>query len=160
VTSPSLVGGDYLYVHPRWRLNEAVGSPPSVTLTDTILGSGTRVARDLSPWSYQEFGARMTYFFPVEAGRVLLGVGISATRRNYRNGYVLDPAELASGYYVATDKRRRDLLLEPTAHVVFPQLLGPAYDLRVDYRLEDNHSNDAFREFQNHVVGARVSGRF
>jgi len=73
---------------------------------------------------------------------------------------VLDPVALAAGVPVATSEKRRDLYVEPTAHVVFPRLFGPKLDLRLDYRLEDNFSNDDSREFRNHVAGFRVVGNF
>jgi hypothetical protein len=76
------------------------------------------------------------------------------------DSFVLDPAALIKGVQVATGEGRRDLYLEPTAHIIFPDLLAPHVDVRADYRLEDNLSNDTYRDFLNHVVGVRVVGRF
>ncbi len=156
----SLIAGDILYLQPRWRLNQAIDPLPQVAIGQTVLGDFTAVARDISPWSYQEYGARVTYFAPALDGRVLVGAGVSLVQRDYSNGYVLDPAGLTAGVHMLTSQKRHDLYLEPTAHVVFPRLLGPKYDFRIDYRLEDNHSNDTSREFQNHIIGARVTGRY
>ena len=76
------------------------------------------------------------------------------------DSFVLDPASRALGVPIATAERRRDLYVEPTAHAIFPRLLEPNTDVRADYRLEDNFSNDGHRDFQNHVTGIRVIGRF
>ena len=131
VMSPSLVTGDFLYFQPRARLNRAIDPLPGVVVGHTEIGELTPVTRDLSPWSYREIGARTTYFFPVFSGRALLGAGFSLINRNYLNGYVLDPVALVSGVHVSTNEKRQDLLFEPTAHAIFPNLIGPALDMRM-----------------------------
>ena len=74
--------------------------------------------------------------------------------------YTLDSFWLQGGVQIATDEKRRDLFVEPTAHLIFPNLIAPNIDFRADYRFEDNFSNDDSRDFQNHVAGVRVIGRF
>lgn len=159
VMSPSLFAGDYFYLQPRYHLSSPLNQPPSSVLMDTVIGFDTAVSRDLSPLAFSEWGARATYLFPLLGGKVFLGAGVAVYDRSY-DSFVLDPSALALGVPVATNQKRKDLYVEPTAHVIFPQLLGPKLDFRLDYRFEDNHSNDSYRDFQNHVVGVRVIGRY
>ena len=58
------------------------------------------------------------------------------------------------------DKDRSDLYVEPTAHMILPNFIAPNIDLRFDYRFEGNYSNDVTRDYENHVAGTRVVGRF
>src|SRR5262249_8850393 len=127
------------------------------------------LGRDLAPLTYNEWGARVTYLVPVNAGSFYAGAGISVFERDFES-HVLVPVEKkftnpkAPGAAISglglSSTQRRDLYVAPTAHLVFPHLLGPALDLRIDYRFEDNHSNERFREFQNHLVSLRMLGRF
>ena len=55
---------------------------------------------------------------------------------------------------------RRDVYVEPTAHLILPNLIAPNVDVRFDYRFEGNYSNDATRDYENHVAGGRIVGRF
>jgi hypothetical protein len=84
---------------------------------------------------------------------------MSVYKRNY-DSFTLDPNQLAQGIPVFTNTKRRDLYLEPTAHVILPRLIAPKLDLRFDYRFENNHSNDDSREFNNQVVGFTIVGSF
>jgi hypothetical protein len=90
---------------------------------------------------------------------VYIGAGISVYQRDF-DTFVADPDWLALGAHINTDEKRRDLYIEPTAHLIFPNLLAPDVDLRADYRFEFNRSNDDSRDFQDHVAGVRVVGRF
>ncbi len=73
---------------------------------------------------------------------------------------MFDPALLALGAHVSTGEKRSDIYVEPTAHLIFPNLVAPNVDFRADYRLEHNDSNDASRDFNDHVAGIRVVGRY
>lgn len=158
VVNPNLLSGDYLYLQPRVRFSEPVDAGPDSVLTPTNFGPQF-IARDISPRRYWEWGGRVSYFFPIDSGRIYAGAGIAIYDRDFDSG-VLDPASLALGLAVPTTEKRRDIYIEPTAHLVFPNFFGPNLDLRADYRLEDNFSNDNYREFMNHVVGLRFVGRF
>lgn len=159
VVGPNAVGGDYLYFEPRYRHSRPDEREPASITLPTILGPSTLVARDLSPPGYNEWGGRISYFFPVAEGSIYLGVGISVMKREF-DSFVLDPVALAAGVQVATDKWRSDIYVEPTAHIILPDLIAQGVDVRADYRLEDNQSNDPYRDFINHVAGVRVVGRF
>jgi hypothetical protein len=163
VASPSLIGGDYVYLQPRFRVSnpndEGAGEETIFDDGPTTIGPLTLVTQDLSPYDYREWGGRISYFFPLADRQVYLGFGISVFQRNFDTS-VLDPDWLALGSPIGTDEKRRDLYVEPTAHLIFPNLIGPNIDLRADYRFEDNFSNDDYRDFINHVAGVRVIGRF
>jgi hypothetical protein len=159
VVSPSVVKGDYFYIQPSFRLSNPDDDRSGQELIQTNVGPLTLVTRDLSPFDYTEWGGRVSYLFPIDNRRVYLGVGISVYDRNFDTN-TLDPFWLQGGVQIATDEKRRDLFIEPTAHLIFPNLIAPNVDLRADYRFEDNFSNDDSRDFQNHVAGVRVIGRF
>lgn len=159
VISPSLVKGDYLYMQPSFRLSNPDNDQAGQEQIPTVLGPLTLVTRDLSPFDYTEWGGRVSYLFPIDNRRVYLGFGISVYDRNF-DTYTLDSLWLQGGVQIATDEKRRDLFVEPTAHLIFPNLIAPNIDFRADYRFEDNFSNDDSRDFQNHVAGVRVIGRF
>lgn len=158
VVSPNIVGGDYLYIQPRYRHSSPDAREPADMMWPTIFGD-MLIARDVSPQGYNEWGGRLSYFFPIAERSIYLGVGISVLKRDF-DSFVLDPDFLAFGIPVATDEWRSDLFIEPTAHIVLPDFIAPGVDVRADYRMEDNQSNDASREFINHVAGVRIIGRY
>lgn len=159
VVSPNAVVGDYLYIEPRYRHSRPNEREPANITLPTILGPSTLVAQEISPPGYDEWGGRISYFFPVADRSIYLGVGISVMKRDF-DSFVLDPGALAAGVQVATDKWRSDIYVEPTAHIILPDLIAPGVDVRADYRMEDNQSNDSYRDFINHVAGVRIVGRF
>lgn len=159
VVNPNLVFGDYVYIEPRYRRSWHDGSEPTSLTLPTILGPSTLVSRDVSPPGYEEWGGRLSYFFPIAQRSIFLGAGISVLERDF-DSFVLDQSALLAGVQVATGTSRRDFYIEPTAHIIFPDLIAPGVDLRADYRFEDNQSNDPFRDYINHVAGLRIVGRF
>lgn len=160
VVSPSLVTGDYLYMQPSFRLADPTNDRDGQELIEpTNSGPFILVNRDLSPFDYIEWGGRVSYLFPIDNRRVYFGIGMSVYDRNFGTS-TLNPLWLQGGLQVATDEKRRDLFIEPTAHFIFPNLIAPNVDFRADYRFEENFSNDDSRDFQNHVAGIRVIGRF
>jgi hypothetical protein len=159
VVSPQAVKGDYLYLQPRFRMsnpdNGQFGVSPGSFPPDFIL-----IDRDISPFDHMEWGGRISYFIPLDNRRYYFGVGLSVYERQYDTP-VLAPIDLqVFGDQVATDEDRHDVYIEPTAHLIFPNLLAPNVDVRADYRFEKNHSNDESRDYENHVAGVRVIGRF
>ena len=100
-----------------------------------------------------EVGGRMAYYFPIDRGRIFLGAGIGLFQRWYDE-------KIDNVFNFPADKDRRDFYVEPTAHLILPNLIAPNVDLRFDYRFEGNYSNDVTRDYENHVAGTRVVGRF
>ena len=129
--------GDAFYILPRFRYSQPTGSGPGRIFSNALL-----------PGDFTEVGSRAVYFVPVAGNRVYVGAGFGVYRRTYNQN-------VAFGF-----KDRKDWLLEPTAHLVISQVKGTKFDLRFDYRYEDNDSNDPFEDFDNHVVGARAVRRF
>jgi len=163
VVGSSFTTGDYIYAQPSFRWNETLGSDDvtaAFTGNGNINGPLTLTTRDLSPFGYREWGGRIAYFAPIDkAGSVYVGAGISVYQRDYDTD-VFDPALLALGAHVGTGEGRSDVYVEPTAHLIFPSLVAPNVDLRADYRLEHNDSNDGSRDYDDHVAGVRVVGRY
>ena len=57
-------------------------------------------------------------------------------------------------------KDRSDLMLVPTAHFLVTNVRGSKFDFRLDYRYENNDSNDSTEDFDNHVASARIVRKF
>jgi hypothetical protein len=136
--------------------------------------------RPLFPGDFTEAGGAISYYLPLFRGRAFVGAGISAYQRWYdelAGGPVPEPG---SEELPELDKRR-DTYVEPTAHLILPNLLGHNVDLRVDYRYEHNQSNghsptsttfpgesdppvvatvERSADFENHVAGVHLVGRF
>jgi hypothetical protein len=163
VRGSSFTTGDYVYLQPSFRWSDAFDEADDTAAFSgnaTIIGPLTLTTRDLSPYSYREWGGRIAYFAPVDnSGSVYVGAGISVYQRNF-DTYVFDPGLLALGAHVSTGEKRGDVYVEPTAHLIFPNLVAPNVDFRADYRLEHNDSNDASRDFNDHVAGVRIVGRY
>ena len=152
VVSPSLTPGDLLYILPRYQNSAAQGGVSSVFVTNNVDFSFNFV-RELFPGDFNDVGGRIAYYFPINRGRVFLGAGIGIYQRWYdeKVDNISNPA--ATG-------NRNDFYIESTAHVIFPNLIAQSVDLRFDYRFEGNYSNDPTKDYENHVAGARVVGRF
>jgi len=132
-----LVKGDTIYVLPRVRYSGPTGSGP-----------GRVFSRPLFPGDFVETGSRFAYFRPIRGGKVFIGAGFATYFRHYDQTVAFGTAE------------REDVQVEPTAHVIFPNVGGRKFDFRIDYRYEENFSNDNTEDFSNHVVGGRVVKRF
>lgn len=187
--SPSLVTGDALNLFPSLQVSQANGiraailgppdvgnpTPPPITVPAPLW------VRPLFPGDFTEVGGGISYYFPLCRGRVFLGTGARIYQRWYD--------ELAGGAFTndpASEPRpldktkRRDTYVEANAHLIFPNLLSPNVDLRFDYRYEHNDSNarlatsalgtrfpgvgaalvDTPADFENHVTGVHIVGRF
>ena len=131
------VKGDTIYVLPRIRYSGPTGSGP-----------GRVFSRPLFPGDFVETGSRFAYFRPLLGGKVFIGAGFATYFRHYDQTVAFGTA------------KREDVQIEPTAHLVFPNVRGRNFDFRVDYRYEENFSNDNTEDFKNHVVGGRVVKRF
>lgn len=132
-----LFPGDAFYVLPRVRYNEPTGS-----------GDGRVFSRPLFPGDFLEVGNRSEYFVPLFNNAFYLGGGFGAYFRDYDQTVAFSTT------------KREDWFLEPTAHLVIPNILGRNGDLRFDYRFQHNDSNDPTQDFENQVVGVRSVKRF
>lgn len=130
--------GDGLTIRPSFLHNGASGAEP-----DPLLVRG-----DLFPNRYQQYALRLTYYVPVMGGRIFAGLTLDSSLRLY----------VVKAFGQA--ERRRDTYLAPGAQLIFPKLLHPKHDLIIQYRFENNVSNDGTRNFQNHVAGFRSVWRF
>jgi hypothetical protein len=134
--SSVIADNDVFVLYPRFRYSEPMG------------GSGTAaVPERLYPGHYFEYGGSTAYYFPVMES-VLFGVTFNGYYRDYEQ-------EIAGG-----GKDRQDVYIAPGAQLVFKDLLGPKTAIRVEYRYEQNFSNDSTEDFVNHVVGVRASKSF
>jgi len=130
--------GDGLTIRPSFLYNGATGGEPNPLL----------VRGDLFPNRYQQYALRLTYFVPVFGGKVLAGLTLDSSVRLYVVNVFAQP------------DRRRDTYLAPGAQLVIPKLFHPKHDLIVQYRFENNVSNDGTQNFRNHVAGFRSVWRF
>lgn len=129
--------GDTLYFLPRLQVSYPSG-----------FGSERVFKSALIPGDFVEYGGRVVYYKPVAGKRAFLGAGIGVYRRAYNQNAAL------------AVKDRRDVMVEPSAHLIVPKIRGSKMDLRVDYRFEHNDSNDPAEDFGNHVVSAKTVRRF
>jgi hypothetical protein len=181
VISPKLTTGDLFYVRPHLQVSQNGGDP---TITFPLYNAPYEdlvLQRSLYPGDFTQLGAAFSYYYPLAAGRAFIGAGIEFYQRWYDesssslaavgiwnwNDFFADWAEVGAG-------KRRDFYVEPTAHLIFPNLFGPSVDLRFDYRYEHNSSNASIttydaaddtvinkpHDFQNHVGGVHLVGRF
>jgi hypothetical protein len=139
--------------------------------------------RPLFPGDFTEAGGAIAYYYPLFRGRAFLGAGIGIYRRWYDEaaGTVVSIVNTVNNVTtVVSAGQRRDTYVEPSAHVILPNLLGPNLDLRFDYRYEHNTSNattttdattqpgcgacqaskELGADFENHVAGVHIVGRF
>lgn len=132
-----LTPGDALFLQPRARWSQPDGNATGPVFSKT---------NDLA--DYVDAGARVSYFFPVADSRVLLGAGLGAYQRWFDQNVAFSSRE------------RRDLQWEATAHLIWRNAFGEDVDLRVDYRFENNDSNDPTEDYVDHVAGVRTMWRF
>ena len=153
VVSPSLTTGDLLYILPRVQISKADGNAPDTVFVTNGADFSFNYVRDLFPGDYNDIGGRIAYYVPINRGWAFFGAGIGIYERWYdeKVSNVLD---------LTATGDRRDFYIEPTAHLIFPNLIAPSVDLRFDYRFEGNYSNDNTKDYENHVAGARIVGRF
>ena len=157
----NLVPGDIVFAMPHARFSEPMGgAPPGVRVPVIAAGGpgGNQLIgfTELHPFNdpvfigdYTQAGGRLAYYFPILGSRVYLGAGVSYWHRWYDLNVIDAPGT-----------KRRDDYLEPSAHLVFPDVLASAFDLRFDYRYEHNLSNDRVQGYENHVAGVRVVRRY
>ena len=164
VLSPSLAKGDLLYLLPRFEISQDNANPKLVV--NSAPSSFGTFDRPLFPSDFTEAGGAVAYYLPLHRGRAIVGGGIRFYWRWYDESAATMPGiGLSRG-------DRRDTFIEPAAHIILPNFFGPSLDLRFDYRFEHNDSNATMTtstrnnvvtipfDFENHVAGVHVVGRF
>jgi hypothetical protein len=183
VVSPKLTTGDLFYFRPHLQVSQNDGDP---TISFPMYGGpwdDLVLNRSLFPGDFTQLGAAVSYYYPLLAGRAFIGAGIEFYQRWYGEsssslrtvGVCSNPPFCWNAYSVDVQAgNRRDAYFEPTAHLIVPNLLAPSVDLRFDYRYEHNSSNASMttfdpsdgtivnkpHDFENHVAGVHVVGRF
>ena len=132
-----LTPGDAFFLQPRLRWSQP---------DDDANGRVFNKTNDLA--DHVDAGARVSYYFPVVDQTLLLGVGAGAYQRWFDQNVALQSGD------------RRDLQWEATAHAIWRNAFGEDVDLRIDYRFENNDSNDPSEDYVDHVAGFRTMWRF
>ena len=169
-------------------IRAALLGPEDVVGPGPALFPAPLFVRPLFPGDFTEVGGGIYYYFPLFRGAVFLGAGVRIYRRWYDEfaGGAFENPHFCDCQPRPLDRtKRRDTYFESNAHLIFPSLLRPNVDLRFDYRYEHNDSNariatsalgerfsplpgvipgGAFVEtpadFENHVAGVHIVGRF
>lgn len=103
---------------------------------------------ELQPGAYVEAAGKLEAYKGL-TDWLILGADLSVIRRHYRSD--TDPI---------TGSRRNDTLLMPGASLLFPHIMSFQTDLRFDYHYIWDHSNDATKKFDDHVITATLLYRF
>jgi len=103
---------------------------------------------ELQPGAYVEAASKLEAYKGL-TDWLILGAELSAIRRHYRTD--TDPI---------TGSRRNDSLLIPGASLLFPHIMSFQTDLRFDYHYIWDHSSDATKKFDDHVITATLLYRF
>lgn len=146
--------GFYADAIARWSLPAVATDDDVLVLTPHVRWSGIDgidFGPDpddiIKPGRYFAWGGRVDYYWKVEDW-LTLGAGVDVTQTLYSDLYTPDGG------------KRDDVLVEPIASAVFNRALGMQTDLAFDYRFQWNDSNDEDRDFENHILTARVVTRF
>ncbi len=161
----SLIAGDILYLQPRWRLNQAIDPLPLTAVGQTVLGDYTSVARDISPWSYQEYGARGTVIegFIAAGGHetfVLVEGAFSVTANNGSGGTQNTVDVRHPGAYVNVSPHTPLAPLAPMTDTMRGAMLqaAPTLNLVQDNRSDALHAGRdplvRFRDVTQAISGA------
>jgi hypothetical protein len=146
--------GFYADAIARWSIPTVATDDDVLVLTPHLRWSGIDgidIGPDpddiIKPGRYFAWGGRVDYYWKVEDW-LTLGAGVDVTQTLY------------SDLYTPDGDKRDDVLVEPIASAVFNRALGMQTDLAFDYRFQWNDSNDEDREFENHILTARIVTRF
>jgi hypothetical protein len=181
VASPSFATGDLFYFQPHLQVSQNDGNPQVIYPLFFSPGGDEILNRPLFPGDFTQLGAAISYYYPLFRGTAFVGAGVEVYQRWYGesssaidtvgtwdpNNFVADLVDVHAG-------NRQDTYVEPSAHLILPNLFAPNVDLRFDYRYEHNASNASTitidpvddsvvktsDSFQNHVAGVHVVGRF
>jgi hypothetical protein len=179
VVSPKLTIGDLFYFRPHLQVSQNDGDPTVTFPQYNSPWDDLVLQRSLFPGDFTQLGAAVSYYYPLYSGMAFIGAGLEFYQRWYDEsssairtaGVCSDPWCWNSYSVDANAGKRRDTYFEPTAHLIFPNAIASGIDLRFDYRYEHNSSNASMivvndeiiqtpHDFENHVAGVHVVGRF
>lgn len=179
VASPSLTTGDLFYFEPHLQVSRNDGNP-TVTFSQ-FFSPDMVLQRPLFPGDFTQLGAAVSYYYPLFRGRAFVGAGVEVYQRWYDESSsaigavgICNPDCWNPSWTEVHAGNRSDTYVEPSAHLILPNLFAANIDLRFDYRYEHNASNastvtidpddgsvvKASDSYENHVAGAHVVGRF
>jgi hypothetical protein len=114
-------------------------------------GFSTLLASEqVQPGKYSEYGGRIEFYRRVFEW-LTIGGGFAVSHRDYAQSI-----DLA----IPMTMNRRDVTLTPSATLIFHNVVGYQTDLRADYRFEHNDSNNALRDYENHIATLMLVSRF
>lgn len=154
-TGPALSDAFFLEASARLWMSGVVGDGdalfllPRLRISAPYEESGVRgVDEPFFVENYIGYGARVAYYAPLLAGRLFAGAGIGVYDRIYQQNVF------------GGSEDRRDLYVEPTAHLIFTQFTELPVDLRLEYRGAFNTSNDSFERYEAHTGSVSMTVRF
>jgi hypothetical protein len=146
--------GWYYEARLRFAKPDVLGDGSVAILSPFVLWSNisgavvNALVTEIQPGAYTEWGGRLEVY-KTATQWLTLGASLTVSRRDYRHDVV-----------VATGADRRDTLFVPGATAILPGFFWKQADLRLDYRFLRNNSNDATKEFDDHIVSATMVKRF
>jgi hypothetical protein len=145
--------GYYLQARGRYAVPNLLGAGSVVIASPWLLysdmsGSVVSPIAEIQPGSYIEAGGKLEAYKSVTSW-LTLGAEFSALERRYRGDTV-----------PVTGDKRHDTLLIPGVSLLFPHLFSYQADLRIGYQYVHDSSNDSTKDFDDHIVTAKVIYRF
>jgi hypothetical protein len=132
--------GTLMVVSPWYRWSDIGGTGFSLlTPSETV-----------QPGKYNEVGGRVEFYRRV-FDWLTVGAGVAVSHRGYAQSF---------DTFAFTSTKRRDLMVTPSATMIFHNVAGYQTDLRADYRFEHNDSNVAVRDYENHIATLMLVSRF
>jgi hypothetical protein len=136
-TAPNVLGEGSVAIFAPWL----IWSDISGIVVNSLV-------QEIQPGAYVEWGGRVEVY-KAATQWLTIGASLAVSWRDYRREVV-----------VATGAQRADTMLMPGVVLLFPGFFWKEADLRLDYRYLHNSSNDATKEFDDHIVSATVVKRF
>lgn len=138
---PNAFNSGVLVIVSPWHRWSDFGGTGFSTLTPS---------EQVQPGKYSEYGGRIEFYRRVFEW-LTVGAGVSVSHRDYASSF---------DFAIPATVKRRDVMLAPTATLIFHNVMGYQTDLRADYRFEHNDSNNALRDYENHIATLMLVARF
>ncbi len=141
--------GYYLQARGRFAVPNMLGTGSVVIASpwlrySDISGTVISPVSEIQSGAYVEAGGKLEAYKSVTSWLVL-GAEFSAIERRYRT----DTVPVIGG-------KRHDTLLIPGASLLFPHVFSYQTDLRISYQYVHDDSNDPSKDFDDHVVTAKL----